>query len=77
MRYRPNAPVVSQIKHAVDCGYTIHWANESYKVVKDSLGQYLIKHESGHCIGLTHKDGKTLNGKDWQFFRGDLPRWYS
>lgn len=32
------------IRSAVDAGKTVHWANTSYIVRKDRLGQYLIVH---------------------------------
>lgn len=51
------------IRCAVDAGETVYSESEAYQVIKDSLGQYLIKCEfNGHCIGLTHQDGYTLNG---------------
>jgi len=60
---------LEEIKQAIDDGKTVHWANPGYVVVKDSLGQYLIKFTSnGHCIGLTWQDGVTVNGKPEQFF---------
>ena len=52
-----------EIKTAVDNGLTVYNENENYKVVKDKIGQYLIVCErNDYCIGLTHKDNKTLNG---------------
>jgi len=61
-----------QIKQAVDQGKRVHWENPGYLVIKDSIGQYLIKClHSNHCIGLTHQDGETLNGREDQFFIGE------
>ena len=58
-----------EIKDAVDNGKKVHWVNDLYTVIKDSLGQYLIKcTTNGYCIGLTWKDGETLNGKEEEFF---------
>ena len=59
---------LEEIITAVDNGLTVHWSSDSYKVIKDSLGQFLIKHSSGHCIGLTWEDGKTMNGKKEKFY---------
>ena len=60
---------VNEIKKAVNDGKNVHWSNEGYEVVKDNLGQYLIIFtHTGNCIGLTHKDGITLNGQEEQFF---------
>lgn len=59
---------VQEIKSAVDNGITVHWSNELYTVIKDKL-KYLIKCSSNnHCIGLTWKDGTTLNGKESEFY---------
>jgi hypothetical protein len=59
---------VGEIKAAVEAGHTVCWSNPSYEVVKDSIGQWLIKHANGHCIGLTWRDGVTLNGNEEDFF---------
>ena len=61
-----------EIKEAVDRGDTVHWATKAYRVIKGSVPQYLIICKfQGYCIGLTHADDKTLNGKEEQFFIGD------
>lgn len=59
---------LQEIKDAVDANTPVYWSSESYKVVKDKFNQYFIKHSNGHCIGLTWVDGKTLNGKESEFF---------
>lgn len=60
---------LEEIKAAVDEGKTVHWANEGYKVVKGANGEYLVCFTANnHCIGLTWRDGKTLNGKPDEFF---------
>lgn len=60
---------LDEIKTAVDAGQKVYWFNRGYEVKKDSLGQYLIKFiPNGHCIGLTHLDGVTLNGEPDEFF---------
>lgn len=62
----------SDIKAAVDAGRTVHWSNDSYQVIRDSIGQYLIVYQRGrpgeHAIGLTWRDGTTLNGRIDQFY---------
>lgn len=58
----------NEIKAAVEAGRTVHWASPAYTVIKDSIGQWFIRHVSGHLIGLTHADGLTLNGKPEDFF---------
>lgn len=59
---------LNEIKQAVEAGKTVHWATRSYRVVKDSIGQWLIECDNGHCIGLTWQDGVTVNGRPEQFF---------
>ena len=56
-----------EIKAAVDAGKKVHWSNKSYQVIKGK-DDYLIKGPTGHAIGLTWEDGKTLNGKEEDFF---------
>jgi len=63
-----------QIKEAVDRGKTVHWSNESYVVIKDGLGRYLIMCTlNDNCIGLTWQDGVTLNGKESEFYIKESP----
>lgn len=60
---------LEQIKAAIEAGKKVFWSNEGYEVIKDSIGQYLIRCIwNDHCIGLTWRDGKTLNGKPEEFF---------
>ena len=61
---------LESIKFSVEnLKYKVFWKNKNYQVKKDSIGQWLIVSKcNGHCIGLTWKDGKTLNGKESDFF---------
>ena len=59
---------LQEIKNAVEDGQTVHWSNSSYRVVKVSLNQFLIVCENGSTIGLTWKDGKTMNGRPEDFY---------
>jgi hypothetical protein len=60
---------LDEIKAAVNAGKTVHWTNLGYEVIKDQCGRYLIVFTpSGYCIGLTHRDGVTMNGKPEEFF---------
>ena len=44
---------IAEIKAAVDAGKPVHWANEGYRVYRDSLGQYLITFmRNGSSIAL-------------------------
>ncbi len=65
---------LQEIKQAIDQGIRVHWANLMYDVIKDQHQQYMILcRQNGHCIGLTWLDGKTLNGKEEDFFVNPLP----
>ena len=63
---------LQEIKSAVESGKIVHWKTDSYNVIKDRKGQWLI-----HCIlnnyyiGLTWLDGKTMNGDARDFFIGE------
>jgi hypothetical protein len=60
---------LDEIKAAVDAGRTVHWANTGYRVVKWRNGEYVVHCDMNeHCIGLTWKDGTTVNGTPEQFF---------
>lgn len=62
---------LAEIKQAIADGKTVCWGNVGYTVVnaqQHKKDNYLIKHHSGHCIGLTWADGTTLNGKEDEFF---------
>lgn len=59
---------LEEIKTAVESGKGVYWSNNGYRVIKDNIGQWLIEHCDGHCIGLTHRDGKTMNGNPEDFF---------
>lgn len=62
---------LDEIKQAVEAGKTVHWATRSYRVVKDSVGQWLIVCDlNNYAIGLTWRDGVTVNGKPEDFFLG-------
>ena len=57
------------IKAAVLNGQTVCWSTTAY-VVKYSVrgGFNIVYTPDGNCIGLTHQDGVTLNGKESEFF---------
>lgn len=61
-----------EIKKAVDEGKTVYSGNEAYTVVKDKLGQYLIKCSlNGYCVGLSGQEGtqyeNKLNGTNFYY----------
>ena len=60
---------LAEIKRAVDAGKTVHWTNKLYTVEKWGDDHYAIVcsyHDS--AIGLTWKDGKTMNGRPSEFY---------
>ena len=57
-----------EIKEAVDNGKTVCWANELYEVVKGHGGYSIVCVQNNSCIGLTWRDGVTLNGREHEFF---------
>ena len=63
---------LEQIKYNISIGKKMHWSNIGYEVIRDNVGQYLIKCTSnGSCIGLTWADEVTLNGREDDFFIKD------
>lgn len=63
---------LDEIKAAVNAGKTVRWKSPAYTVIRDRLGQYLIAYRHGErdasYIGLTWRDGVTLNGKTDDFY---------
>jgi hypothetical protein len=60
---------LDEIMYALEIGGKVYWHNDNYEVIKDKIGQYLIRSISNNsCIGLTHRDGKTMNGKEQDFY---------
>ena len=61
---------LDEIKAAVLAGKTVHWEQSNY-VVKyhDKSEQFnIVCTTNNHCIGLTWRDGKTMNGKPEEFY---------
>lgn len=61
---------LAEIKRAIEEGLRVCWMNQSYEVVRsEALGEYFIScPATGSSIRLTHADGRTLNGKEEEFF---------
>lgn len=64
---------LAEIKEAVNIGKTVNWCNESYQVVKHNDQWYMTCKANDSTIGLTWKDGKTLNGDPAHFFINEGP----
>lgn len=65
---------LEEIKKAVEDGKTVHYGNNSHKVIEDSIGQWMIKCVNGSCIGLTWADDVTLNGTSELFYIQDCQK---
>ena len=61
---------LAEIKAAVMAGKIVHWASDAYAVIyAPKIDEFLIKCPQNETyIGLTHKDGVTMNGRPSQFF---------
>jgi hypothetical protein len=60
---------LNDIKLAVLDGKSVHWKTKSYRVICDSIGQWLIICPSTKgCWGLTWADETTMNGEPEDFF---------
>lgn len=63
---------LEEIKSAVKAGKTVHWMNEGYIVTVDNYAQWFIVWlPNQYAIGLTWRDGITLNGKESEFYIGE------
>mgnify|MGYP000084319679 CR=1 FL=1 len=59
---------LSEIKQAIESGHNVHWVHDGYDVIKDKYGYLICFKHNQSCIGLTHRDGITLNGKESEFY---------
>ena len=60
---------LNEIKNAVLAGKTVHWSTTAYAVKYNDRGGFNIVYTpDGNCIGLTWRDGVTLNGNENEFF---------
>ena len=65
---------LDEIRDAVLAGVNVHWATHNYRVIHDSIGQFLIWSTcNDNYIGLTWRDGTTVNGEPEQFFICNIP----
>jgi hypothetical protein len=62
-----------EIQSAVNAGRRVFWKHRGYEVIKDNLGQWMVKcHLNSYCWGLTWANGTTMNGKPDDFFAEDI-----
>jgi hypothetical protein len=61
---------LDEIKQAIAEGRKVYHHNKNYEVIQDGLGRYMVVSGfNGYTVGL----GKTLNGKEEDFF-SETPR---
>ena len=59
---------LKEIKDAVAAGKTVCWAQNNYRVEQWKTGLNIVCTNNRNAIGLTHRDGVTLNGKEEEFY---------
>jgi len=59
---------LDEIKAAVSAGQTVCWQNRSYVVELAPVGYVIRCLSNENAIGLTWRDGVTLNGREDEFF---------
>ena len=61
---------LQEIKAAVFAGKTVYWSTTAYAVKYNERGDCfnIVYTPDVNCIGLTHRDGVTMNGKPEEFY---------
>lgn len=60
---------LEEIKQAVLDGKTVHWTSDEYIVASDNRVHFVVQRiKDKCCVALTWGDGKTLNGKEEDFY---------
>ncbi len=59
---------LQEIKDAVTEGKTVCWAQDNYIVENWKNGLHIVCQNNKNAIGLTHKDGITMNGNEEDFY---------
>lgn len=63
---------LDEIKQAITEGKKVKHQSDAYDVIKDG-DRYLIEcNLNGWCMGLTHVDGITVNGKPEDFYISEI-----
>lgn len=57
-----------EIKKAISDGKNVKWSNNLYNVIKANNDYLIVCSRNNNCIGLTWRDGTTLNGKESDFY---------
>ena len=63
---------LAEILRAVEEGLLVHWQTPGYVIERQQVGRGCVIRclATDHCIGLTWADGRTLNGREDEFFIG-------
>lgn len=61
---------LDEIKNAVDEGLIVHWKNDGYEVQNWSGDYNIVCISNNHAIGLTWRDGVTMNALEKDFYIG-------
>ena len=60
---------LTEIKEAMSEGKTVYWSNDRYTIKHGADGDLVIYCATNyHQIGLTWRDGVTLNGREEDFY---------
>ncbi len=59
---------LQEIKNAVDSGVIVHHHHAGYRVIKGAAGYMISNVYNNNCIGLTWRNGVTMNGKEADFY---------
>lgn len=59
---------LQEIKDAIEAGKTVCWKHDGYGVVKGGSGYLIVCLHNDYTIGLTWRDGVTMNGEPEDFF---------
>lgn len=60
---------LDEIKAAVRAGKIVHWKSPGYVVTVDMHDYFAVVFTpTRNCIGLTWRDGVTMNGEEADFF---------
>lgn len=67
---------LEEIKAAVDAGKIVCWKNHNYEVQwwPSNQSYEIVCLSNTHAIGLTWRDGVTMNGDEADFFIRTTPR---
>ena len=63
---------LEEIKNNVDNGVVVFWKSANYTVKVSNEDYNIVCESNGHTIGLTWMNGITMNGKEKDFYLGEM-----